>query len=75
MRTQRAGHAGASLQHAGTVAMVRRPVRHAPAWPLAFDQVGRVGPAAKGRQKRTGREQFFFLQNPALFVKIFFLVE
>jgi len=36
------------------------PVRHAPAWPLAFDQAGRVGPTAKGRQKRTGHEQFFF---------------
>ena len=35
---------------------------HAAGWP-------RVGPAAKGRQKRTDREQFFFSY------KIFFLVE
>jgi hypothetical protein len=34
-----------------------------------------VGPSAKGQQKRTGREQFFFLWQLALFAKNFFLVE
>ena len=72
------GHAGASMRHASAGTMAAGMRRHAPAWPLAFDQVGRVGPTAKGRQKRTGREQFFFSQHFAKqlsFLKIFFLVE
>jgi hypothetical protein len=41
------------------LAMVRRPARRWPAWPTTCGWVARVGPAAKGHQKRTGREQFF----------------
>ena len=39
---------------------------HAPAWPLAIPTMlggGWAGPSGKGQQKRTGCEQFFFLQN------------
>ena len=60
------GHAGASMRHAS--AGTWPPAGPAwPAWPLAFDQVGRVGPSAKGQQKRTDHEQFF------LATKFFFL--
>ena len=65
----RRGHAGASMRHASASTMA---AQHAPAWPLAIPTMPEgvpVGPAAKGQQKRTGREQFFFSY------KIFFLVE
>jgi hypothetical protein len=59
------------LQHAGTVAGGRRPP---PAWLLAIPTMLEgvpVGPAAKGQQKRTGCEQFFFLQKFANSFKFF----
>jgi hypothetical protein len=46
-------------------------------WPLAIPTMlggGWVGPAAQVPQKRTGRKQFFFLQNLTLFFKNFFLL-
>jgi hypothetical protein len=63
------GHDGASMRHASAG---RWPPAGPPAWPLAIPTMPRggwVGPAAKGQQKRTDREQFFFSY------KIFFLVE
>jgi hypothetical protein len=64
--------AGASMWHGGQWP----PARSAgwPAWPATCGWGTRAGPAAKGRQKRTDREQFFFLQNLVLFAKIFFVI-
>jgi len=42
------------------------PAGRSAGWPLAIPTMlegGWVGPAAQGQQKRTDREQFFFLQN------------
>jgi len=59
--------AGASLQHAARWPPAGPP----PAMPANTHNAkrGGAGPAAKGRQKRTDREQFFFSY------KFFFLVE
>jgi len=54
-----------NMRHGG-----RRPVRRRPCWQIpTMPEGGWVGPTAKGQQKRTGYEQFFFSY------KFFFLVE
>jgi hypothetical protein len=58
-----------------TCGMVAGGRWHAPAWPLAISTMPEgvpVGPAAKGQQKRTDCEQFFFLQNFANSSKFLF---
>jgi hypothetical protein len=59
------------LQHAGTVAGGWWPPPAWPAWPAACGWVPRAGPAAKGQQKRSVHEQFFFLQKFANSFKFF----
>jgi len=59
--------AGASLQHATRGTMAARPAGMRPLAIPTMPVGVPVGPAAKGRQKRTDREQFF------LATKFFFL--
>jgi hypothetical protein len=73
--TQRPPACMAMLAPAGNMWPVAGGRWHAPAWPLAIPTMlegGWVGPSGKGQQKRTGCEQFFFLQNFANCSKFLF---
>ena len=54
------GHAGASMRHASASAMAAGMRRHGRQQKTTMPRGGWVGPTAKGQQKRTGYEQFFF---------------